>query len=42
MRQTRTSPRPLKPAETAEGKRLRDADHGVPWRIWGPYVSERQ
>ena len=42
MRQTRTSLRPLKPAETAEGKRLRDADHGVPWRIWGPYVSERQ
>src|ERR671928_1963739 len=42
MRQTRTRLRPLKPADTAEGKRLRDADHGVPWRIWGPYLSERQ
>src|SRR3954468_1468136 len=42
MRQTRTSLRPLSPAETAEGKRLRDADHGVPWRTWGPHVSERQ
>ena len=42
MRQTRTRLRPLKPAETAEGKRLLDADHGVPWKIWGPYVSERQ
>ena len=28
---------------TAEGLRLRDADvHGVPWRHWGPYLSERQ
>src|SRR3954452_25376637 len=42
MRQTRTGLGPLKPVETAEGQRLRDADHGVPGRIWGPYVSERQ
>src|SRR5215208_4122432 len=42
MRQNRNRLQPLKPAETAEGKRLRDADHGVPWRNWGPYVSERQ
>jgi mannosylglycerate hydrolase MGH1-like protein len=42
MRQTRNRLRPLKPAETAEGKRLRETDHGVPWKMWGPYVSERQ
>ena len=28
---------------TAEDQRLDDArEHGVPWRRWGPYVSERQ
>ncbi len=28
---------------TAEGRRLRDADvEGVPWRRFGPYLSERQ
>src|SRR3954463_3375981 len=42
MRQTRNRLRSLKPAETAEGKRLSEADHGVPWKLWGPYVSERQ
>jgi len=28
---------------TAEGKRLEEArERGVPWRRWGPYLSERQ
>jgi len=28
--------------ETAEEQRLREAREGVPWRRWGPYLSERQ
>ncbi|HTQ33756.1 MAG TPA: glucosidase [Stellaceae bacterium] len=28
--------------DTAEGRRLEDARIGVPWRAWGPYVSDRQ
>ncbi len=28
--------------ETTEGKRLLDARDGTPWRLWGPYLSERQ
>jgi hypothetical protein len=28
--------------ETAEETRLREARAGVPWRAWGPYLSERQ
>jgi Glycosyl hydrolase family 63 C-terminal domain len=28
--------------QTAEGARLREIDDGVPWRRWGPYLSERQ
>ena len=27
---------------TAEEHRLREARTGVPWRVWGPYLSERQ
>ena len=27
---------------TAEEIRLREAREGVPWRRWGPYLSERQ
>ena len=27
---------------TAEEQRLQDARAGVPWRAWGPYLSERQ
>ncbi len=27
---------------TAEEERLREARTGVPWRTWGPYLSERQ
>jgi Mannosylglycerate hydrolase MGH1-like glycoside hydrolase domain len=27
---------------TAEERRLREARDGVPWRGWGPYLSERQ
>ena len=27
---------------TSEGRRLEDARDGVPWRTWGPYLSERQ
>jgi len=31
------------PQPSAEDQRLADArEHGVPWRRWGPYVSERQ
>ena len=31
------------PAGTAEASRLQEArDDGVPWRQWGPYLSERQ
>jgi hypothetical protein len=31
------------PAKTAEAQRLDDArEEGVPWRQWGPYLSERQ
>ena len=26
----------------AERRRLAEADAGVPWRRWGPYLSERQ
>ena len=29
-------------AATAEGRRLEEARRGVPWRRWGPYVSDRQ
>jgi hypothetical protein len=29
-------------AETAEAQRLDEARRGVPWRRWGPYLSERQ
>ncbi len=28
--------------ETAEGRRLAATEHGEAWRLWGPYVSERQ
>src|SRR5580704_3565433 len=37
----RTRRRP-NPAETAEGRRLEEARTGAPWRLWGPYVSDRQ
>jgi hypothetical protein len=31
------------PAKTAEALRLEEArEQGVPWRQWGPYLSERQ
>src|SRR5271165_851863 len=31
------------PAKTAEAQRLDEArEQGVPWRQWGPYLSERQ
>jgi hypothetical protein len=34
---------PLAYIETAEQKRLNDArEKGVPWKKWGPYLSERQ
>src|SRR5579871_3347554 len=30
-------------AEVTEQKRLNDArEHGIPWKKWGPYLSERQ
>ena len=35
--------KPVHYAETAEQRRLNDArEHGVPWKKWGPYLSERQ
>jgi hypothetical protein len=34
---------PFSKAELAEQKRLKSArDEGVPWKKWGPYLSERQ
>ncbi len=34
---------PADPASlTAEEQRLQEARAGVPWRAWGPYLSERQ
>ena len=31
------------PTRTAEAQRLDEArEQGVPWRQWGPYLSERQ
>ncbi len=30
------------PEPTAEERRLREARSDVPWRAWGPYLSERQ
>jgi hypothetical protein len=39
MAKTATS----EPAKTAEASRLEEArEKGVPWRQWGPYLSERQ
>ncbi|KLK88066.1 hypothetical protein SZ63_03075 [Methanoculleus sediminis] len=36
------SPDDVAPA-TEEGERLREVyEQGVPWRRWGPYLSERQ
>jgi hypothetical protein len=36
-------PPPAGPASpTAEERRLQEAREGVPWRAWGPYLSERQ
>jgi hypothetical protein len=33
----------IEPAKTAEVRRLDEArEKGVPWRQWGPYLSERQ
>ncbi len=33
----------IEPAETAEHSRLKSArDERIPWRLWGPYLSERQ
>src|SRR5215470_2421854 len=34
---------PLEYAETAEQRRLNQArENGIPWKKWGPYLSERQ
>jgi len=29
-------------AENQEQQRLKEAQQGTPWRLWGPYLSERQ
>jgi hypothetical protein len=40
---TSPSPTPALPIECTEQKRLNDArDKGIPWKKWGPYLSERQ
>ena len=33
---------PRRLLDTAEGRRLQEIASGVPWRRWGPYLSERQ
>jgi len=34
---------PFSPVDVAEQKRLNSArEEGVPWKKWGPYLSERQ
>ena len=33
---------PYLPGQSGYNKRLRAAREGVPWRAWGPYLSERQ
>ena len=34
---------PLSYVEVTEQKRLNDArEQGIPWKKWGPYLSERQ
>ena len=39
----RDAPTVADPASlTAEEERLREARAGIPWRTWGPYLSERQ
>src|SRR3954447_22454773 len=41
MKPTKTSP--ISYVETKEQRRLNDArETGVPWKKWGPYLSERQ
>ena len=42
MPQNRPVRRTRKLVDTAEARRLRQADRGMQWRRWGPYVSERQ
>ena len=43
MPDERDSPVLADPASlTAEEQRLQEARAGVPWRAWGPYLSERQ
>ena len=46
MRSSPSGPRPDVVADpatlTAEERRLQEARAGVPWRAWGPYLSERQ
>ena len=38
-----SQPKPLNYVEVAEQKRLNTArEQGVPWKKWGPYLSERQ
>ena len=33
----------IEPARTAEGSRLAEVrDRAIPWKLWGPYLSERQ
>jgi hypothetical protein len=32
----------MEPTKTPEQSRLAEARQGAPWRLWGPYLSERQ
>jgi hypothetical protein len=43
MATSKATPTPLSYAEVTEQKRLNTArEQGVPWKKWGPYLSERQ
>ncbi len=43
MSASASDPKPLDYVQVAEQKRLNDArEQGVPWKKWGPYLSERQ
>src|SRR5271155_2750884 len=41
MTNTESGP-PSRLLDTVEGKRLADAVTARPWRVWGPYLTERQ
>jgi hypothetical protein len=43
MATSKATPTPLSYVEVTEQKRLNTArEQGIPWKKWGPYLSERQ